>query len=342
MQQLYDAVRATGAENLVIAGGVDWAYDLTGVPQYRIDGYNVLYATHPYGGDPTKGGAPEKQPQQWDGRWGFLTQTDPVIVTEFGDYIDCGSDAKVNAYVSAVITYADSHSASWTAWAWYPGGCKFPALINDWSGTPTSSGMVVQTALAGLQPTGARRETRRRGDGDRRWRRGRGRWCRGRRCCGRGRYRRAGRRRRRWGRRRQCRRGWLSFELGATVQGALVRPMTMEDVELAAGRREGGRQGHEREAEAEAQPGEPACRRRPPSQIARPKSARRRPAARCRCRASRPSLQGRAPPARRPRSQGRSSSARPSRGSRSRTSRRSPARSPAAQPTPAPASPPCP
>jgi hypothetical protein len=149
MQQLYDAVRGAGADNLVIAGGLDYAYDLTGVPQYRINGYNILYATHPYGGDPSKGGAPEKQPQQWDGRWGFLTQTDPVIVTEFGDGLDCGSDTKVDGYVQAVITYADQHSASWTAWAWYTGGCSFPSIINDWQGTPTSVGMVVQTALQG-------------------------------------------------------------------------------------------------------------------------------------------------------------------------------------------------
>ena len=149
MQQLYDAVRAAGAENLVIAGGVDYAYDLTGVPQYRINGYNVLYATHPYGGDPTKGGAPEKQPQQWDSHWGFLTQTDPVIVTEFGDSVDCGSDTKVDAYTSALITYSDQHSASWTAWAWYTGGCSFPSIIGDWNGTPTPVGMVVQTALQG-------------------------------------------------------------------------------------------------------------------------------------------------------------------------------------------------
>ena len=32
MQALLDAVRATGAENLVIAGGLDWAYDLSGIP----------------------------------------------------------------------------------------------------------------------------------------------------------------------------------------------------------------------------------------------------------------------------------------------------------------------
>ena len=48
MQQLYDAVRASGAKNLVIIGGLDFAYDLSGVPANRIGGYNILYATHPY------------------------------------------------------------------------------------------------------------------------------------------------------------------------------------------------------------------------------------------------------------------------------------------------------
>ncbi len=85
---------------------------------------------------------------------GFLTKTDPVIVTEFGDGGECGSGSDpygpaISAYVSAVITYADQHNASWTAWAWYPGGCKFPALINDWTGTPTPPGAVVQSSLAG-------------------------------------------------------------------------------------------------------------------------------------------------------------------------------------------------
>src|SRR5262249_52406435 len=39
MQQLYDAVRGAGADNLVIVGGINWAYDLTGVTTgHRIQG----------------------------------------------------------------------------------------------------------------------------------------------------------------------------------------------------------------------------------------------------------------------------------------------------------------
>jgi aryl-phospho-beta-D-glucosidase BglC (GH1 family) len=143
MQQLYDAVRGAGADNLVIAGGLSYAYDLSSVPQNKLQGYNIMYATHPYGGDPSKG------PQQWDGHWGFLADTDPVIVTEFGDGADCGDNTKVQTYVQQLITYADKRAASWTAWAWYPGGCSFPAIIDGWNGAPTPAGSIVQTALLG-------------------------------------------------------------------------------------------------------------------------------------------------------------------------------------------------
>ena len=148
MQQLYDAVRAAGAENLVVMGGLSWAYDLSGVPDHRVSGYNILYATHPYNNSAAS------KASNFDTYWGLLTKTDPVIVTEFGDGGECSSGTMpyvpaINTYVSDVITYADQHNASWTAWAWYPGGCKFPALINDWSGTPTPPGAVVQSALAG-------------------------------------------------------------------------------------------------------------------------------------------------------------------------------------------------
>jgi len=139
MQQLYDTVRAAKAENLVIIGGLDFGYDLSGVAANRIAGYNIAYATHPYN-------TPQRQPAAWDRAWGFLTATDPVIVTEFGNLNDssCSTD-----YTSAVIRYADAHAASWTAWAWFPGGCTYPSLIEDWKATPSAAGAVVKAALLG-------------------------------------------------------------------------------------------------------------------------------------------------------------------------------------------------
>jgi endoglucanase len=137
MQQLYDAVRATGAENVVIAGGLYYAYDLSDVAQYRVKGYNIMYATHPYGGDG------ERAPANWDHYFGDLTKTDPVIATEFGDGTNCDG-----SYSDRLIQYADLHNMGWTAWAWFPGGCSFPSLINDWNATPSMVGTIVKSALA--------------------------------------------------------------------------------------------------------------------------------------------------------------------------------------------------
>jgi hypothetical protein len=136
MQQLYDAVRAMGAENLVIVGGLQYAYDLSGVSQYPVQGHNVVYATHPYN-------QPSKQPGQWDFGFGTLSATYPVMATEFGDV----SAACATDYYSEVIAYANAHDMSWSGWAWYPSGCQFPSLIADWSGTPTAAGQIEKSAL---------------------------------------------------------------------------------------------------------------------------------------------------------------------------------------------------
>ncbi len=146
MQDLYDTVRATGANNVVIAGGIGWAFNLSGVSANRIQGYNIMYATHPY--------FPQDPATQWDSKFGYLATQDiaPVIATEFGD----GSDNCTGAWDSNLTQYADQHHISWTAWAWWTAGCSFPALISDWDYTPTVQGAAVKAALANYpyQPAG--------------------------------------------------------------------------------------------------------------------------------------------------------------------------------------------
>jgi len=140
MQQLANAVRATGATNVVVAGGDAWAYDLSGVAQVGLlTGGNVAYATHPYensAGD---------SPSSWTAAFGYLTPAAPVIATEFGS-TNCATDA----YDSDILGYFKAHGVGYTAWAWWVGGCSFPSVISDASGTCVSYGCLVQNDLLGF------------------------------------------------------------------------------------------------------------------------------------------------------------------------------------------------
>jgi hypothetical protein len=152
MQELYDVVRSTGAHNLVVIGGTKWGYYLDGVPANRVNGYNIAYSTHPW----SFAEYPDvNQPATWDRDWAFLAKTDPVMITEFGQF-DCGEN-----YVRALLDKADALGLSWTAWMWgapapgetvaqsSPGDpvCARSYLVLDWDGTPSRTGSVIRERL---------------------------------------------------------------------------------------------------------------------------------------------------------------------------------------------------
>ncbi|HEU0001528.1 MAG TPA: cellulase family glycosylhydrolase, partial [Ktedonobacteraceae bacterium] len=130
LQALVNTVRKAGATNVAIVAGMNWGYDLSQVPANPItdSGNNLAYDTHPY--SPYAG----KTPADWDGSFGFLTKTKPVMSLESGEY-DCGSQ-----YMGLLLNYLDAHQMSWTGWAWFSSGsvCGYPQIVTDWQGTPSS------------------------------------------------------------------------------------------------------------------------------------------------------------------------------------------------------------
>ncbi|HSY22613.1 MAG TPA: glycoside hydrolase family 5 protein [Polyangiaceae bacterium] len=150
MQQLYTAVRTAGATNLIVIGGLAWAYDLSGVPSHMVNGTNILYATHPYDT------STNPNPSGWTQYFGSLSATVPVIATEFGARA-AGQPTSCSAgFDTSFIQYANgkasgsnpSNELSWTAWAFYfASSCTFPPLLADSQFTPNAPGMVVQSAL---------------------------------------------------------------------------------------------------------------------------------------------------------------------------------------------------
>lgn len=148
MQALLDAVRATGAKNLVVAGGLDWAYDMSGfLNGYALKdrgGNGVLYANHNY---PIKGDTHE----QWLEKMRRATARIPVIVSEFGATGTRGQEGAGrdgNPWVRRVLDALQENRWHWTAWDMHPSAG--PSLIMNWNYTPTRSfGVWVQRALLG-------------------------------------------------------------------------------------------------------------------------------------------------------------------------------------------------
>jgi endoglucanase len=148
MQQLYNAIRAQGAKNLVLAGGLDWAYDLSGVAAgYALSGTNIAYDTHVYT-------LWHSTPPDWDAHFGLLAGRYPLVSTEFGS-ADCttADSSRLLSYFDAPMGDA-ANRMSWTIWSWNnPGSCQQPSVIADWEGTPLpGQGEMIKAALATRVP----------------------------------------------------------------------------------------------------------------------------------------------------------------------------------------------
>jgi endoglucanase len=151
MRQMYDAVRQTGAGNLVFVSGNNWANDPPS-GTYLLGGPNVVYAAHAYtcpSSAPPNCASPDPyNVPAFLRAWAPLAATDPVMVTEFG-WPDPGG----SAYVQSVINWAESLNIGWTAYGWYSGGAygapggHFGILADTITFQPEASGMPV---LAGL------------------------------------------------------------------------------------------------------------------------------------------------------------------------------------------------
>ena len=148
MQELLDTVRATGAKNVVIAGGLDWAYDLSGILDGRQladpKGNGVIYANHTY---TMKGDTVER----WIAKMEKATATLPVIVSEFGAEGRGFGGARGEPWLRQTLQALEDHAWDWTAWDLHP--AAGPRLISDWKYTPTPAfGAWVKQALAGTLP----------------------------------------------------------------------------------------------------------------------------------------------------------------------------------------------
>ncbi|MDQ2732184.1 MAG: glycoside hydrolase family 5 protein, partial [Armatimonadota bacterium] len=147
LQALVDAVRGTGARNLVLAGGLDWAYDLSGIAQgFALDnkgGNGIIYSTHIYAGK-----------RDWLNKVLVIAAKYPILVGEFGatnkkfSFIPADAQEDAATWVPRIFGFIQKYKLHWTAFSFHPSSA--PPMIKDWDYTPTPEwGAIVKRALAG-------------------------------------------------------------------------------------------------------------------------------------------------------------------------------------------------
>ena len=148
MKPLFEAVRGTGAKNVVVIGGLNWSYSMAGILDGRQiadpDGQGVLYANHAY---PFKGDTVEA----WLGKMEPAAKTLPMIFSEFGSDPAGGAGVSGEEWVRKVLGAFQTHDWDWIAWDLHP--AAGPKLIKGWDYAPTEHfGVLVKQALEPSAP----------------------------------------------------------------------------------------------------------------------------------------------------------------------------------------------
>jgi len=148
MQGMLNAVRAAGAKNFVLLGGLEYSNDLTKWVQYEpTDPANNLGAAwHVYTNSATTG---------TKGSAAYMTDADgvamkvPIVATEIGDAA-CGANgqpANGGAFISGIMSFIDALTPpqSYLGWAWSTD--DQPIMISSYDGTPTCGGIPYKAHL---------------------------------------------------------------------------------------------------------------------------------------------------------------------------------------------------
>jgi hypothetical protein len=132
MQSLVDAVRATGATNILLIPGLTWTNDLTQWLAYKpVDpAGNIVASWHSYNFNACVTTA------CWDSQIGTVAKQVPVTAGEIGQNT-CAHD-----YIDQLMAWADTNGVGYLAWTWNAWGIcgsSGNVLIENVDGTPTKT-----------------------------------------------------------------------------------------------------------------------------------------------------------------------------------------------------------
>ncbi|GAC1353499.1 MAG: hypothetical protein NVSMB47_05930 [Polyangiales bacterium] len=140
-QDLLDAVRSTGATNVVLIPGLGYTGDISGwlAHQPTDPTGNTAASLHVY----NFGGC--KDAACWTGSFEGVSKVVPLITGELGED-DCA-----HGFIDGYMPWADARGVSYLGWTWNTWDCgKGPALITAYDGTPTGFGLGFRDHLKSL------------------------------------------------------------------------------------------------------------------------------------------------------------------------------------------------
>jgi hypothetical protein len=145
MAQLVDAVRASGARNPIMLGGLSYASDESGWAAHEpVDpDHQLIVSFHTYSFSACNTAA------CWDATIAPLAAATPVVTGEFGE------SGCTDGYALRYMRWADAHGVSYLGWAWDATDSGWtcgggPSLIVNYAGTPTAYGVGLRDHLAVL------------------------------------------------------------------------------------------------------------------------------------------------------------------------------------------------
>ncbi|WP_329112537.1 cellulase family glycosylhydrolase [Streptomyces sp. NBC_01353] len=141
MQDLLDAVRATGARNLVLVPGIAYSNDLSQWLSHRPTDTagNLAAAWHVYNFNTCS------NETCWDSTLAPVAAQVPLVAGEIGENT-CG-----HGFIDRVMKWFDDRGLSYLGWTWNTWNCSSgPALITSYDGTPTAFGIGLRDHLRAL------------------------------------------------------------------------------------------------------------------------------------------------------------------------------------------------
>ncbi|WP_197287550.1 cellulose binding domain-containing protein [Streptomyces apocyni] len=141
MQSLVDAVRDTGAQNVILVSGLAYSNDLSQWLSYAPSdpAGNLAAAWHVYNFNACV------SESCWEQTLAPVAAQVPLVAGEIGENT-CG-----HSFVDRVMRWFDDRDLSYLGWTWNTWDCSAgPALIRDYDGTPTAYGIGLRDHLLAL------------------------------------------------------------------------------------------------------------------------------------------------------------------------------------------------